>query len=158
MNIVFIDTSVLCNLLDIPRKNESRQMVIQEFKKFISMNAKMILPIATIIETGNHIAHIGPSYERERCAEKFANYLKNTAEGKAPWVLYGNELTEKDLLYLSEHCLEYARQKIGIGDLSILYQFQSYMRMFPTKQLENAYLWSLDEHLKHYSILKNHVF
>lgn len=60
MNVRFIDTSILLNILDVPDRNQNKDEVVKEFKTLIgSQTETLILPLATIIETGNHIAHIG---------------------------------------------------------------------------------------------------
>lgn len=58
MNVRFIDTSVMMNLLEVPGKCADAQIIKEEFRQIIDNKEGLILPIATIIETGNHIAHI----------------------------------------------------------------------------------------------------
>ena len=58
MNVRFIDTSIMTNLLGVPGKCDKRNQVLQEWQQVLNANETLIMPIATIIETGNHIAHI----------------------------------------------------------------------------------------------------
>ena len=58
----------------------------------------LILPVSTIIESGNHIAHIADGHIRREKAIKFQTFLKKTANEEAPWTLYGVTLTKEDLL------------------------------------------------------------
>ena len=60
----------------------------------------LILPLATIIETGNHIAHISNGDERRKRATIFAQYLEKTAKGEAPWEYYFKELDNEELILL----------------------------------------------------------
>lgn len=92
MNVRFIDTSVMTNMLEIPGRCKDVKSVQEELKKVIEAKEVLILPIATIIETGNHIAHIDNGNIRRTIAQKFGEYLRKTAEGEAPWQLYGVEL------------------------------------------------------------------
>lgn len=85
MNVRFIDTSVMANMLKIPGKCNAAESVQEEFKQVIEAKEVLILPIATIIETGNHIAHIDSGNIRRTIAQKFGEYLRKTAEGEAPW-------------------------------------------------------------------------
>ncbi len=86
MNIHFIDTSVFANILDIPNMNADRKLVIAEFNKLIkSKKDRLILPYATLIETGNHIAHNGDGRQRRKVAEVFATYLRKPIRNEAPW-------------------------------------------------------------------------
>lgn len=57
MNVRFIDTSVMMNLLEVPGRCADSQMIKEEFRKTIENNEVLILPIATIIETET-ILHI----------------------------------------------------------------------------------------------------
>lgn len=53
----------------------------------INRSETLILPIASIIETGNHIAHISDGSIRRAIARSFAQYLRDTADDTAPWSL-----------------------------------------------------------------------
>lgn len=115
MNVRFIDTSVMANMLKIPGRCNDAESVQEEFKQVLEAKEVLILPIATIIETGNHIAHIADSNARRSIAGKFGEYLRKTAEGEAPWQLYGIEIDKEGLLYLADHIEENASQKIGMS-------------------------------------------
>ena len=117
MNVRFIDTSVMANMLKIPGRCNDAESVQEEFKQVLEAKEVLILPIATIIETGNHIAHIADSNARRSIAGKFGEYLRKTAEGEAPWQLYGIEIDKEGLLYLADHIEENAIQKIGMSSI-----------------------------------------
>ena len=54
---IFIDTSVLSNLLRIPGKNQDMEKAQQDFVALQEDNSvQFVLPVTTVIETGNHIA------------------------------------------------------------------------------------------------------
>ena len=110
MNVRFIDTSVMLNLLEVPGRSVDSQMIKKEFRQTIENKEILILPVATIIETGNHIAHINNGNCRRTIAATFGNFLRKTAEGEAPWQLYGKELENEGLLYLADHIEEYSIQ------------------------------------------------
>lgn len=123
MNIRFIDTSVMMNLLEVPGRCADSQMIKEEFRQVLDNKEVLILPIATIIETGNHIAHISNGNSRRIIASKFGEFLRKTAEGEAPWQLYGIELDKEGLLYLADNIVENAMQQVGVGDMSIIHAF-----------------------------------
>ncbi len=149
MNVRFIDTSIMTNLLDIPSHNENRDSVKREFKIICSDPAEtLILPTATIIETGNHIAQINNGNVRRNRAEKFSEYLLKTAQGEAPWTYQGYDLTTEDLVYLSGSIVEYATRGISLGDLSIIKQYEKYKAKVPS--IGRIMIWCLDGHLKGY--------
>ena len=148
MNIRFIDTSVMMNLLEVPGRCADSQMIKEEFRQVLDNKEVLILPIATIIETGNHIAHINNGNSRRTIASKFGEFLRKTAEGKAPWQLYGIELDKEGLLYLADNIVENAMQQVGVGDMSIIHAYEQYKSYIPG--IGRIMIWSTDRHLQGY--------
>lgn len=148
MNVRFIDTSVMMNLLEVPGRCSDAQFVKAEFKRAIDDEEVLIIPIATIIETGNHIAHINNGNNRRIIASKFGEYLRKTAEGEAPWQLYGVGLDKDGLLYLADHIEENALQQVGMGDMSIIHAYEQYKSNIPG--IGRIMIWSTDKHLQGY--------
>ena len=148
MNVRFIDTSVMVNLLEVPNLCNDAEAVKGEWKEVLQTGDVLILPIATIIETGNHIAHISNGNIRRTIAGKFGEYLRKTAEGEAPWQLYGIELDKAGLLYLADHIEENALCEIGVGDMSIVYAYKQYKEKTPA--IGSIMIWSTDKHLQSY--------
>ena len=148
MNVRFIDTSVMMNLLEVPGRCTDSEMIKEEFRQVIDNKEILILPIATIIEAGNHIAHISNGNSRRTIASKFGEFLRKTAEGKAPWKLYGKELENEGLLYLADHIEENAMQQVGVGDMSIIHAYEQYKSNTPG--IGRIMIWSTDKHLQGY--------
>lgn len=149
MNVHFIDTSVLVNILDIPNMNSHREMVIEEYKRLQDSKINtLLLPLATIIETGNHIAHIPNGTIRRSKGKFMAEMLKDMANGNAPWDYYEGEITRDDLLYFSKEFPDMAMKETGIGDLSIISAYNKYKEAVPAIGLIR--IWSLDAHLAVY--------
>ena len=150
MNVKFIDTSVMLNLLEVPDKCGDKEIVKEQWRKSLEANDVLILPVATIIETGNHIAHIKDGHKRRSIAEKFGKFLKKTAEEEAPWSLYGTAMDKEILMYLAQNIGEYATRQIGIGDMSIIYSFEQYKNEVPA--IGTIMIWSTDAHLQGYRV------
>ena len=148
MNVRFIDTSVMVNMLEVPDMCSDAEEVKREWREVLEAGEVLILPIATIIETGNHIAHISNGTIRRKIAGKFGEYLRKTAEGEAPWQLYGIELDREGLIYLADHIEENALYEIGIGDMSIVYAYNQYKEKTPA--IGSIMIWSTDKHLQSY--------
>lgn len=56
-SICIIDTSIFLNILDVPSRNNDKERVIRDFEEYIqSEQVSFFLPMATVLETGNHIA------------------------------------------------------------------------------------------------------
>lgn len=150
MNVRFIDTSILLNILDVPDRNQNKDEVIEEFKSLIEGRTEtLILPLATIIETGNHIAHIGNGSIRREKANLLSQFLLRTANGEAPWEYYGKELSADDLIHIANNFPDMAMaQCTGIGDLSIIRAFEKYKETVPA--IGTIMIWSIDVHLQSY--------
>lgn len=114
----------------------------------------MILPTATIIETGNHIAQLGNGDQRRRFAASFTRLLEGTVAGATPWVLNG---ARWDVSLLTAICRgargspplpEMASQGIGAGDISILAEADAYAARVTHVDVR---IWTLDRHLSAYA-------
>jgi hypothetical protein len=129
----FVDTSVLCDLLDVPGKNQQRDTVQAELRELVAANVQLVLPVAAVIETGNHIVHVAEGSARRACAERFVRLLRATAEGVLPWVLHAVAWDDAMLHALCDGTaatgsfLELAAAgMLGTGDLSILVERDLY--------------------------------
>ena len=148
MNVKIIDTSVMLNLLEVPNMCSDADKVKIEWKQNLDSNDVLIMPFATIIETGNHIAHISNGNKRRGIALKFGEFLRKTANGEAPWKLYGANNTKEELLYLADNIESFAISEIGIGDMSIVYAYKRYIEETPG--VGTIMIWSTDKHLQGY--------
>ncbi|GKX32368.1 hypothetical protein SH1V18_48480 [Vallitalea longa] len=149
MNVHFIDTSILVNILDIPNMNSDRDRVLEEFNRLKESEIDtLILPLATIIETGNHIAHISNGSIRRTKGKRMGEMLKDMANNRAPWTYYEKEIENEDLLYLAEKFPDMAMNKTGLGDLSIIAAYNKYKDSVPA--IGRIRIWSLDSHLSSY--------
>ena len=144
----FIDTSILVNILEIPHMCQNREDVIACFREYLAKKYILILPLATIIETGNHIAQIADGNIRRKKAEKMKEYLLKTIEGEAPWIYNNSEIEKESLCSIEDKFPNAASQSMGIGDLSIIEAYQQYREQ--NRKYVDAHIWTLDQHLKAY--------
>ncbi len=75
-SVCLIDTSIFLNLLDVPYCNESRSEIAKDFLTFTEAGCTFLLPMATILETGNHIAQNGDGNLRRETAMRFVDAVK----------------------------------------------------------------------------------
>ncbi|MER5419193.1 hypothetical protein [Streptosporangium roseum] len=94
--VEFVDTSVLCNLLNVPGRNQDYEAVARELKEK-RQECDLILPITAVIETGNHIAQLSDGRVRRDRADKLHTLLGLVITGRAPWVLHTVEWGENFL-------------------------------------------------------------
>ena len=103
--------------------------------------------MATILETGNHIAQNGDGNQRRTCAEKFVNQVTQALEGKSPFTPI-NFLKKEDLQGWLKEFPDEAMGGRGLGDLSIIHDWQ---RICDQNPVRRVYIWSLDNHLNSYN-------
>jgi hypothetical protein len=127
--VLIIDTSILCVYLGVPGKETSgsdhdkwdKKRVDARFLEEQDNGTTFILPLATIIETGNHIAQ--GALKRYEIAQVFADILIKVADGVIPWAVFTTQLDELwSPEKLKELALEWpalASSKISIGDATI---------------------------------------
>lgn len=86
--VVFVDTSVLCEILAVPGKSQRVDAIKTELAERVRDGERLILPAAAIIETGNHIAQLSDGHSRRDRAEAFVRLLSSVTGPTPPWVLY----------------------------------------------------------------------
>lgn len=150
MIVHFLDTSVFCNILNIDGRNERAGEAMAELQRICADKDReiIVLPFATVIETGNHIAHISDGNLRYKTAQKFCEAMNKTVSGEAPWTYYGSQLTEEDLMKICAGFPEAAQNKVGFGDLSIIRAYEKYKDEIPG--IGEIRIWSYDKHLAAY--------
>lgn len=122
--IYIIDTSVLLNILDVPGRNQDRDTVFATFEARIKAGSRFQVPIAVIVETGNHIARIPGGNNRRGYAEKFCAMVEKALEGKAPWVVTPIPDVGKIRKWLTDFPDQYAVRGFGIADRSIIHAWE----------------------------------
>ncbi|MER7130719.1 hypothetical protein [Streptosporangium saharense] len=151
--VEFVDTSVLCNILDVPGKNQDRESVMRQLREE-KRECDLILPVTTVIETGNHIAQLPDGRVRRDRADKLHRLLSLVIAGDAPWVLHTVEWGEGFLRSLlagagtgvpfSDHVMA----KLGLGDLCILTERELYRTRVTNVEVG---IWTLDTQLHSHS-------
>lgn len=147
--VTFMDTSVVVEVLGIPGKSQQPDVIRDELRHRTAAGESLVLPTAAIIETGNHIAQL-PGPHRRRYAELFSTLLCATAEGRAPWVVNGARWDESLITKLhagARGCPSFpdmATQGVGLGDVSILAEAESYATRV---RHVNVRIWTLERAL-----------
>lgn len=147
--IDFIDTSVLCNLVPVPGRDQDSKRIREEMAQRTEAGTRFILPITSVIETGNFIAQISDGVVRRNAATNLEELLRMVIASNAPWTLH--EISwDKGFL---EHFLagggsqtpyvEHAQNQVGAGDLCILTERDHYARRTGI----DAGIWTLDRAL-----------
>ena len=95
--IIIIDTSILCVWLQVPGKDTcgsgnsiiNYEMVKEVIDNAINDGATLVLPLATIIETGNHISHTkGDKYQ---ISKSFCEQINASIDETSPWAAFSHQ-------------------------------------------------------------------
>lgn len=146
MTIAIVDTSVFLNVLDVPGFNQNRNAVLEKFKTRIEAGQNLILSIAAIIETGNHIAHLNDGQLRRQYAQLFADQVTKMIEGQAPWVA-ARPIEACDIERWVREFPDHAMRELSLADVSIIEEYKRQRELNPNRAVE---IWSLDGHLDGY--------
>lgn len=126
--VLVIDTSILCVWLAIPgfetcgpKEDRWDKARVDTFiQPHLDAGATLVLPLASIIETGNHIAQ-NPG-NRFELAQGLCHLLRQAVDGTAPYaafseqsVLWGPEQLRK----LAEEWPSLAAQSLSLADATI---------------------------------------
>lgn len=127
--IAIIDTSILCCWLKVPGKETcgSGDRIIDfhsadnMIQKAIDDGKYLVLPLAVIIETGNHIAHAkyGDRYE---IARELGTIMNKAADEESPWSAFteqGNLWNADSLKKLAKEWPADAAREVSLGDATI---------------------------------------
>ncbi|MCG8518437.1 MAG: hypothetical protein MI794_10640 [Pseudomonadales bacterium] len=126
--VLVIDTCILCIWIEVPgmkdcgpdddkwdKERVSEKLINEEKEK-----TTFVLPLATIIETGNHISQ-ATNYRYEK-AQTLTGLISKSLKQESPWAAF----SEQSSLWTSEKLGELvdvwpplAGQKISLGDATI---------------------------------------
>ena len=126
--VLIIDTSILCVWLDVPGMDScgpdhdrwDKQRVDAKIEREKASNTTFVLPLATIIETGNHIAQA--SHSRKERADALAEIMCKSAADQEPWAAFAHQSelwSPEGLKALAESWPILAARTISIGDATI---------------------------------------
>jgi hypothetical protein len=125
--VLIWDTSVLCCWLKVSGKETAgsgeERWTYERINRLLNdrEGSTFVLPVATLIETGNHIAQVKKG-DRYALAEKLAKCLQDAANESSPWAAFTEQAhlwETKHLCKLAESWPELAKQKLSIGDATI---------------------------------------
>jgi len=144
LTICIVDTSVFCNILDVPAYNQDRAHALSTLERFLDERYTLLLPLAAVFETGNHIAQLADSGARRETALRFVDQVGKAIAGEAPWT----PTPFPDQGRLAEWLTEFpdcSMRGIGLADLSIIKELE---RQRDLHRMRRAFVWAYDDHLR----------
>lgn len=148
-DIAIVDSSILLNVLDIPRFNQEREAVFARFEALLDAGDDLLLPMATVFETADHIADLRSGGERRRCALRFCDLVRRALHDEPPWSL----MDFPEASHLAEWLDDFpenATRALGLSDVSILDAWQEACDRHPNQRV---YVWTLHRKLQAYDRL-----
>jgi len=67
--------------------DQNKDAVLGGLREKIEAGWSLLLPVAAIIETGNHIAQVADGRQRRGVAGRFVEQVKMALNGEAPWAV-----------------------------------------------------------------------
>lgn len=136
--VLIIDTSILCVWLEVPGMFDcgpdddkwNKQRLDEKIQKEEEARTTFVLPLASIIETGNHIAQA--SHSRRERGEALADLIRMSANKQTPWAAFSEQSTlwsPEKLIRLADTWPELANQKLSLGDATIKDVAEYYAQM-----------------------------
>lgn len=153
--IILLDTSIYLNVLDVPGFNQDRGTVLKAFETAIEAGDHFLLPLATVWETGNHIADLGDGQTRRRYGQKLLDDVTNAFKGETPYRATHFPDREEFLRWLGDFptavmrskSLKKLREGVSLADLSIIKEWE---RNCTLHRMSHVRIWSLDADLACY--------
>jgi len=126
--VLIIDTSILCVWLDVPGMGTcgpaddqwDKQRVQEKIQQETLASTTFVLPLATIIETGNHIAQA--THSRRERGELLADLIRKSSDQMTPWAAFSDQSilwSPEKLKSLADTWPDLAAQKLSLGDVTI---------------------------------------
>lgn len=142
--VLIIDTSILCVWLDVPGMDDcgpnndrwDQERVNSKIEQEENAGTTFILPLASLIETGNHIAHA--NQYRLETAQALADIIRKSADDEDPWAAFTNQSELWSPEHLRNLAAEWpllADQRIAMGDATIKALAEYYAEQFEVEIL-----------------------
>lgn len=142
--VAVLDTSFLCCYLSVVGKETCGEGNLsfnpdrakEKVDGLKEGGITFVLPLASIIETGNHIAN-SPQYRFEK-AESLVGLLRSAADGTSPWASFEDQKqlwAGESLTHIGENWPTAAARKSSMGDHTIRLVADYYSRAGMTVQI-----------------------
>ncbi|MBF0435344.1 MAG: hypothetical protein HQL77_08220 [Magnetococcales bacterium] len=153
--IILLDTSIYLNVLDVPSFNQDRHIVLDEFENCVQFGNFFLLPLASIWETGNHIADLRDGKIRRLYAKKLVGDVKMAVKGDAPYRPTHFPTQTEFLEWLDafpdatmrSKSSQKSREGVSLVDLSTIKEWERTKSRHPMSRVR---IWSLDMDLSGY--------
>ncbi len=153
MPVWLIDTSVFVEILAVPGKSQQHDTIAATFVQRHGKGHKFVLPLTTVIETGNHVAQC--SGDRRGAAARFVRALEQAQRQQPPWIirdvkwdsvrfgqLMAGDSTGSSLVDLL------GDGRMGTGDVALLVERDEFRA---ASSYRDVRIWTLEKSLSSFS-------
>ena len=154
MTICIVDTTIFCEMLRVPNMYADPEGVRAEFETKVTASPReeFMLPMTTILETGNHIGQNGDGGTRRKAAQRFVDQVTSAIAGRTPFTATAFLDRAKLLEWLVDFpdwagSADAKGKGSGLGDLTIYKEWDELCEKFPSRRV---YIWSRDAQLSSY--------
>ena len=150
VKVTLIDTSILCELLQVPGKSEPTRKaeMWDEVDVRSDEGERMVLPVTALIETGNHIVQCGG--DRHVVAKRLVDFLQLVLQADSPFLVPELDFGRQFVAALAGGAstgltlAQLAAEKVGTGDVAILVQRD---QLLAGGDFDAVEVWTLDQGL-----------
>lgn len=156
--VELVDTSVFVEILRVPFMDARHEQAVEDLRSKSDRGVTLVLPVATVIETGNHVAQVKDHRARETCLTRYVGHLRLAGSGGAPWELHEPDWDDDFLsdlcdgaftgMDLLQHALTGDGKGMGAGDLSILLERNRYQARL--SRVVEVGVWTYDGRMQQY--------
>jgi hypothetical protein len=144
--VCLLDTSIFVELVGVPYMCDHQAEVFERLETLVKAKATILVSLATIIETGNHIAQNGDGRQRREVAARFLGVVEEALDGRAPWNIVPLPQPEALRALLKSfadevHVSDLRGKGRSLGDAALKVEFDHQCRLSPTRQV---FIWSFD--------------
>ncbi|MCB5247310.1 MAG: hypothetical protein LHW57_04740 [Candidatus Cloacimonetes bacterium] len=136
--VLIIDTSILCVWLEVPGMDDcgpeddkwNKQRLDEKIQVEEQAHTTFVLPLASIIETGNHISQA--THSRRERGQALAELMRKSANEQTPWAAFSEQSilwAPEKLIHLADAWPDLAAQKLSLGDATIKDVAEYYAQM-----------------------------
>lgn len=143
--IWLIDTSVLCNILEVPGRCQQKRDIVRQFRERTQEAHSFLLPLTTVLETGNHIGQLRNPGERKAAGERFVATVLRAIAKERPFAPIPYPDDTKIRAWLPDFATHLDKGS-GFGDYLIVRDWKAQIELNRTRAVDVA-VWSTDGHL-----------
>lgn len=148
MTICIVDTSIVAELLNLPGFTSHHDELVAAFAERQARREQFLLPIAVLVETGNHVAQLPDGGARRRSADDFVRFASAALQGTSPFTPTPMPSNAEVAAWLADFP-DCAMRGVGLGDRSLIALWEAQRQLHPHRRV---YIWSLDQALVSYDV------